>query len=144
MLGRALTVSRGIVVTIRSVNRAAKKVFTFSYPPKQAKNIKPGDSTLPGDATNYFYNVPNLTQEKCVQYAQAKYNELIKHEMTCEFEIPGTDKLDTTGILKLSGTRTAWDQTYFPDSIKRSFSWDGGYTLDVTAKNHAPDSQNVT
>lgn len=142
-LGRALTVSRGIVVTVRSWNDAAQKVFTFSYPPKAAKSIKPGSATLPGDAQNYFYNIGNLTQEKVVQYAQAKYAELIQHEMTCEFELPGNDTLDVSSVLTLRGTGTAWDQTYFPDSIRRSLSWTGGYMMDVHCKNHSPDSQEI-
>jgi hypothetical protein len=37
--------------------------------------------------------------------------------------------------------RTGFDQTFFPDVIRRSISVDGGYAWDVTAKNHSPESE---
>lgn len=143
-LGRALTVSRGIVVTVRSWNDAAQKVFTASYPPNAAKQIKPGSATLPGNATQYFYNIANLTQQAVVQRAYAQYQDLIQHEMTASFSIPGTSALDVPGTINLSGTGTKWDQPYYPDSIKRKLSFASGYTMEVSAKNHSPDSEETT
>lgn len=140
-LGRALTVSRGVVVTVRSWNDAAKKVFTASYPTSKAKSITPGMATLPKDAQSYVYNVANLTQEKVVQLAQAKYKEIIAHEMTASFELPGDDALDVANVISLTGTGTAWDQLYYPESIRRTLSFDSGYRMEVHAKNHAPDSE---
>jgi phage protein D len=54
--------------------------------------------------------------------------------------IPGDNDLDTTSLIQLSGTGTAFDQVYFPDSITRRLSFDGGYEMTIEAKNHAPDS----
>ncbi|WP_063894719.1 hypothetical protein [Burkholderia ubonensis] len=141
---RALTVSRGIFVQVRSFNDVDQRVYTAQYPaPTSKKSTAPGSIGSSGNAQTYYYNVANLTKQKCVEYAQAKYKELIQHEMLVEFEIPaaGNDALDTTSVVQIQGTGTAWDQMYFPDSITRRLSFDGGYTLELNAKNHNPDSQ---
>jgi len=145
-LGRALTVSRGIIVTVRSWNDAAQKTFTAVYPTSKAKTITPGQSAPAGGAQNYTYNIPNLDQQKALQHAKSKYAEIIQHEMLCSFDVPGAgnDALDVDSIVQLKGTGTDWDQLYFPDSLRRSLSFDAGYQLSVNAKNHAPDSQEVT
>ncbi|MFM0726221.1 hypothetical protein PQQ53_21365 [Paraburkholderia strydomiana] len=140
-LDRALTVSRGIIVTVRSFNDAAQKVFTATYPVSKPKATTPGQSAPTGNAQNYFYNVANLTQEKVLQFAKAKHAEIIQHEMLACFDIPGNSELDVMSVIRLNGTGTAWDQNYFPDSLKRSLSIDDGYRLKVDSKNHAPDSQ---
>lgn len=140
-LDRALTVSRGVTVTVRSFNDAVQKVFTATYPVSKPKAITPGQAAPAGNTQNYYYNVANLTQEKVLQYAKAKHAEIVQHEMLLCFDIPGNDVLDVTSVIRLNGTGTAWDQDYFPDSLKRSLSIDEGYRLKVDSKNHAPDSQ---
>ncbi|MET3229443.1 UNVERIFIED_ORG: phage protein D [Burkholderia sp. 1263] len=139
-LDRALTISRGITVVVRSFNDAAQKTFTATYPPKQKTSIKVGGFGAP---QTYYYDIANLTQQAVVARAQSKYAELIQHEMLMSFEIPGAgnDSLDVNSLASLIGTGTAWDQTYFPESLKRSMSFSSGYTLEVHAKNHSPDSQ---
>ncbi|MFD2271423.1 hypothetical protein ACFS07_10485 [Undibacterium arcticum] len=38
------------------------------------------------------------------------------------------------------GTGTAFDQTYYPESIVREMDLTGGYTMTIKAKNHSPQS----
>jgi phage protein D len=145
-LERALTVSKGIVVVVRSWNDAAQKTFTTTYPPNKQTAVKPGASQIGSGSQTYYYSVPNLTQEKVLQFAQAKYAQIIQHEMRCEFTIPaaGNDALTVASLVQLVGTGTAFDQTYYPDSLRRALSFDSGYTLTVSAKNHSPDTQELT
>jgi phage protein D len=142
-LERALTVSKGIVVVVRSWNDAAQQVFTSTYPPSKQTTVKPGASKIGSGSQTYYYSVPNLTQEKVLQFAQAKYAQIIQHEMKCEFTIPaqGNDALTVSSLIALSGTGTAFDQTYYPDSLRRALDFESGYTLHVSAKNHSPDTQ---
>jgi hypothetical protein len=142
-LERALTISRGITVVVQSFNDAAQKTFTATYPPKQPTKIKVGGFGAP---QTYYYDIANLTQQGVVARAQSKYAELIQHEMNMCFDIPGAgnDALDVDSLISLNGTGTAWDQVYFPESLKRSMSFENGFTLEVTTKNHAPDSQETT
>lgn len=139
-LTRALTVSRGIQVKIRSWNKKYAKGFTVSYP-SNVKTIKVGAATVGTGAQIYSKTVPNLTQDQALQYAQKWYQQIIAHEMKIDgLTMPGDNELDTTSIIQLSGTGTKFDQIYFPDSISRSMSFDGGYEMTINAKNHSPDS----
>jgi phage protein D len=138
---RALTVSRGIQVIIRSWNKKVSHGFTATYPAK-VKTIQVGKSKTGAGAQIYSKTIPNLTQEQAIQRAQNWYQQLVAHEMKFDnMGIPGDNGLDITSIISLSGTGTAFDQQYFPDSISRSLNVDGGYEMTVAAKNHSPESE---
>jgi phage protein D len=141
---RALTVAKGVIVVVRSWNDADQAAYTATYPKKARTTASPGQAWS-GPQT-YYYSVPNLTQEKVEQLAQAKHAEITQHEMKVEFELPaaGNDTLDITSVVRIAGTGTPFDQLYFPDSLRRELSFTGGYTLTVSAKNHAPDSVEET
>lgn len=137
---RALTVSRGIQVKIRSWNKKYAKGFTVSYP-STVKTIKVGQSSIGAGGQIYSKTLPNLTQDQALQYAQKWYQQLVAHEMKLEgLTLPGDNTLDVTSMIQLSGTGTAFDQLYYPDSINRAMSFDGSYEMTIAAKNHAPDS----
>jgi hypothetical protein len=137
---RALTVSRGIQVKIRSWNKKYAKGFTVAYP-SNVKTIKVGSSTVGAGAQIYSKTIPNLTKDQALQRAQNWYQQIVAHEMKVEgLTMPGDNNLDTTSIIQLSGTGTAFDQIYYPDSITRTLNFDGGYEMTIEAKNHAPDS----
>jgi phage protein D len=138
---RALTVSRGIQVKIRSWNKKFAKGFTVSYP-SNAKTIKVGSSSVGAGAQIYSKTVPNLTQDQALQYAQNWYQQIVAHEMKIEgLTMPGDNNLDIPSMLQLSGTGTAFDQMYYTDSIQRTLSFEGGYEMTISAKNHSPDSE---
>lgn len=138
---RALTVSRGIQVIIRSWNKKQAKGFTAKYP-SSIKTISPGKSKIGSGAQIYSKTVPNLDPEAATRYAQNWYQQLIAHEMRIDGLImPGDNDLDITSIISVSGTGTDFDQLYFPDSINRAMSFNGGYEMTVCAKNHSPESQ---
>jgi len=137
---RALTVSRGIQVIIRSWNKKQAHGFVATWPAK-VRAIQAGKSTVGSGAQIYSRTIPNLTQEKANQYAQNWYAQLIAHELKFEnLVMPGDNGLDITSIISLSGTGTAFDQQYFPDSIHRSLNFEDGYQMVIAAKNHSPES----
>jgi phage protein D len=142
-LDRALTVSKGIVVIVRSWNDAAQKTFSATFPPTKKTTITPGGSQIGSGSQTYYYTVSNLTQEQVLKLAQAKYKQIIEHEMKCEFTIPAqnADDLQVTSVIQLTGTGTKFDQKYYPDSLRRALDFESGYTLHVSAKNHSPDTQ---
>lgn len=137
---RALTVSRGIQVVIRSFNHRQQKGFTAQYPAK-SKTIQAGKSTTFGGTQLYSRVIPNLTHEQALQAAQALYKQLVKQEMKITVDLPGDVDLDMTSVVTLSGTGTAFDQTYYPDAVTRSMNFDGGFVMHMSAKNHSPESE---
>lgn len=136
---RALTVSRGIQVVVRSWNARQGKAFNATYPSSKTVSIRPGQSS--SKAQVFRYTRPGLTQERASRLAQQYYEQLIQHEMTISFESPADNDLDVTNLIEVRGTGTAFDQRYYPDSIDRTMDFDGGYSMRVHAKNHEADSE---
>ncbi len=138
---RALTISRGIQVKIRSWNKSYAKGFTVAYP-SNVKTIRVGSSAVGAGAQIYSRTVPNLTQDQALQYAQKWYQQIVAHEMKLEgVALPGDNDLDIPSMLSLTGTGTKFDQAYYTDNIRRTLSFEGGYDMIIGAKNHSPDSE---
>lgn len=136
---RTLTVGKTISVTVRSWNAKQRKGFTSSYPTGHVHGIKPGKATTPSQ--NYSYIIPNLTQDQATKRAQAIYNDLIKHEMRLSASLPGDNDLTILNVIPVTGTGTAFDQTYYLESITRRMDMHSGYRMDVRARNHSTDVQ---
>lgn len=138
---RNLTVAKGVVVTVRSWNAKNKKAFSVTYPTHMAKGTAPGKSSPP--AQNYYFTIPGLTPEQALQRAQAKHREITQHEMRVSFSMPADNILRATDIIRVEGTNTPFDQTYYPESIVRAMSSPDGYTMTGSAKNVSPENQAV-
>lgn len=138
---RALTVARDIEVTVTSHN--SKKKLSFKAVSRRSKTQKgPGAA---GSVQKYSYSIPGLTQDQAQKRADQIRDELAKHEMKLRLEGPADNLLWITDAILLEGTGTAFDQTYFPQSIIRRLKAgdgeDGGYSWMVEAKNHSPESE---
>ncbi|MDY7525481.1 hypothetical protein [Sphingomonas sp. 10B4] len=134
---RSLTIAKGVVVTVRSWNAKQKKGFEASWP-KSPKATKPGQSGA-ADPIKYHYSIAGLTQDQAQQRAQRYYDQITKHMVTMSADLPADDLMSCSLVVQVRGTGTAWDQDYYPDSVKRSMSHDEGYRMTVTAKNISAD-----
>ena len=136
-LSRSQTLAKDVVVKVRSWNQAQEKAFTAVYRASKAGRKKRGGDT---DATaqTYSYTVPNLTREQALKYAETQAARITRHERLLTAELPGDSLLDTRSLVRLAGTGTAFDQTYYPESVTRRISFDEGYTMTLRAKNHSP------
>lgn len=135
---RAMTVSKGVSVTVRSTSRTKKAPVVSSYPSK-AKSTQPGKSGPFGGVQQYYFTTTADQTPLQVQLeAQRRYNELIAHEMKMTARLPGDNLLSTKNVLVVQGTGTSFDQTYYPSEITRQMSINEGYTMTVHAKNHSP------
>jgi phage protein D len=135
---RALTVSAGVKVVIHSWNKKQAKGFTVTFP-VPVKPAKPVTDKPLGDPRTYERTIANLTQDQALARAKSLHDQIMAHEMKIEdLELPGDNVLDITALIRFSGTGTQFDQLYYPDSVTRSITFDGGYTMSVSAKNHAP------
>ena len=137
-LKRALTVSRGIEVEIRSWNKKSANGFVVKYP-TGISTITAGKSKVGAGAQVYAKTIPNLTRDQAEKYAETWYAKLIQHEMQIDVTMPADNALDINSVIRLSGTGTAFDQIYYPDSISRRMSMSDGYTMNVAARNQSPD-----
>jgi phage protein D len=140
--GRSLTIAKGVQVIVTSAHSKHGKSYTATWP-KGYKAAAPGTSGA-NSPLSYRFNKPGLSQEQAQLYARRKYDEIIRHMVTVAADMPADDLLDCTKIVQVRGTSTAWDQDYYPDSVKRSMSMTEGYRMSVTAKNKADDVEQAT
>lgn len=139
---RALTVAKGVVVTALSYQTKNKRAITAAYP-KASKGIGAGRATtVGGTVQNYRLRLPpNKSVLEVEQAAKRRYDEIVAHEMKLSATLPADHYLDIRTALKVSGTGTAFDQVYYPDSIVRTMTMDSGYLMEIQAKNTAPENQ---
>ena len=135
-LSRSLTLGKDISVTV------------ISYDPWAAKAVKaiatragryPAASSAARSAEttqSYVYRKPGLTQQQAQQFANNLLQEITRFERLMDLEIEGSPTFGVTQQVQLSGTGTSWDGLYFPQRITRSFSFKGGFSMRVEAKNH--------
>lgn len=133
---RALTLARDVIVKVQSWNQSQQQSFIKTYKVSQTSKSQQAG----GIAQTYSYSVPNLTPDQALQWAKSKAEEITRHERVITAELPGDNLLNTRTMVKLTGTGTGWDQLYFPDTIDRHISADGGYRMTLRAKNHSPQS----
>ncbi|MDR7257777.1 phage protein D [Sphingomonas sp. BE270] len=133
---RSLTIAKGITVEVRSWNSKQKKAFTATYP-KAASRTRPGQSAA--KTTPYRRTIAGLTQDQATQRAKQLYDQIVQHMVKLDADLPADDLLDCTKTLVVRGTGTAFDQVYFPDSVKRTMSMVEGYRMSVSAKNVSDD-----
>ena len=137
---RSLTVAKGVNVTVQSYSPKARRLISESYPGSRAKTIQAGKSSPFGNVQQYTFQLPAGTDaQRCAQYAQSKYREIISHEMRLTARLPADNLLQAKSVIKMQGTGTAFDQTYYPMMVTRMMSIDEGYSMTVGAKNRNPD-----
>lgn len=132
---RNLTVAKGVVVWVQAVNVKTGKSFEVAYPATHAKGTKPGQSSPKMQVYTYRLRNRAMTPEAALQYAQARHKEITQHEVRMHAVLPADNILGVTDIIQVTGTNSAFDQIYYPESIVREMSVDEGYLMTVSAKN---------
>lgn len=135
---RTLTVGKGVVVQVHSFNHKQKAGFTVTYPETKAKGIKPGSAKAPTQV--YSYVIANLTQGDAQQRAAHIYNEIIRHELKMNADLPGDNILQPNVMVSVTGTETPFDTMYYVESVRRQMNFEGGYTMSMRGKNHSLDT----
>lgn len=125
--GRSLMAAKGVKVIVRSWNLKQKKAFERTA------------SRGGGDLQEYRYNIANLTPDQADARADQLLEEISRHAMTLEISGPADNLLRIDNVIRLQGTGTACDQVYYPRSIRRSLTFGGGYSWEVSAKNKADE-----
>jgi phage protein D len=140
---RNLTLAKDVVVFVRTWNQKDKEGRTVKAAATHNKSKVLRGGTALGESQIYRFTVANLTVEQAKQFAQAKLAEITQHEIRLTATLPGDNDLTMDNSIQVIGTGTAYDQTYYPNSISREFSIDEGYVMHVNAKNHSPETQTI-
>lgn len=138
---RNLTLAKDIIVEVRSWNVKNKKGFTKRAQATHNKNtVLKGAAQPYGEAQVYSYVYPGLTPDQALKKAQTLLAEITQHEMILDATLPADSLLTTRNVIQVTGTGTAFDQIYYPDSIRREMGMDSGYRMSVHAKNMNPET----
>ncbi|WP_458763572.1 hypothetical protein [Cupriavidus basilensis] len=138
-LSRSLTVAKGVTVVVRSWHLKPSNRITAYYP-SRGKTIQPGKASPFGNQQIYTFNRGGMDQDRANTFAQRMHREITQHEMKLRARLPADNVLTQTTLVRLTGTGTAFDQDYYVDGITRQMSLEDGYVMDISAKNHNPDS----
>lgn len=162
---RALTISKGVKVEVKSWNSKRKnKQFVATYPKTTATTSSTTSSSATASATTtssttissttastttttassseqpQLYSIVRngLSPETADALALSIYNNVVQHEMKFTGSTAGDNLLTPQTLIRVEGTQSPFDQTYYCDSVRRSLSWDAGYTMSISGKNHSP------
>lgn len=116
---------RPVTTNVRSRNHRDKKTYTATH-------------TQSGSGTPLVYNhtVAGVSQSQAQTIADKKHAETVSHELELTaLEFPGDETLTPLFEISLSGTGTAFDQTYEIKSVEHKVSFEGGFRTTVGCKN---------
>jgi phage protein D len=134
-LTRALTVARDVDVFVLSANRSLGKTIQGHF--HAVNSLRAGRSGAKAPPQVYTFRIPNLTQAQANQKAEALAKQITQQERIVEATLPGDTALAPLSTLKLVGTGTDFDQTYYQDRVTHRIDISSGYRMDLRAKNHS-------
>ncbi len=134
---RSMTLARDVIVKVVSWNHEMKSAVTAT---RRAEKTTARGQSAKFPPTTYVFREAGLTQDQANALADSKLRELTLHERRIEFDIPGDLSLTPRSLVRLSGTGTDFDQTYFVAQIYITCSLERGFSMKVTAKNASPQS----
>jgi hypothetical protein len=123
-LERALTFAGDIIVTVKSWH--SRKGTACAQTARTQRGA--------ASSRDYVYVVPNLTPDAAQAYAQTVLDELTRHELVVNLEMPGELVLTPRMSLLLQGTDTIFDTVLRIDEIERRLHATRGFTQRLRAR----------
>lgn len=133
---RTLTISKGVTVEVMSWSAKRKNKQFTAYYPKSARNLNPGASTPKTQVYRIIRN--GLSPEQAQALAEKIYRDIVLHELKFSCSTYGDNVLTPRTLVRIEGTQSLYDQLYWCDSVTRRMSWDEGYSMRISGKNHSP------
>lgn len=140
-LHRAMTLAKDIEVQVRSWSSHGKNSITVTA--RGSIKTNAGAVVNLGAPQIYTFVKPDLTRAQAQVFAQQKLAEISRNERVVTVEMPGDLTTNARDMVGLSGTKTAFDQTYYIDTLERTISLDAGFTQTLTLKNHSPQTESL-
>jgi phage protein D len=134
---RDFTVSKGVQVTVKSWNSKQNRTIIKTSPASQPSGVKSEDIVKKN------YVKPNMTEDQAQKFADARYADLSKNEITISAHVVPDLIFSTRNIVSLFGTGTDFDQLYYPSSITRTITA-SIFTMQASCKNKMDDDGATT
>lgn len=140
---RSLTLAKDVQVEVKSWNSRHERAFTRMAKASGTRAANASGRTSEGNKTQtqkYVYVRANLTEEEAQKLANQLAKDITLHERVVMVEMPGEIDLTPRKMIKITGTSTSFDQTYYIDTIDRALSFDEGFRQTLRLKNSSPRS----
>jgi phage protein D len=138
-MSRSLILAKDIQVEVRSWDsKGNKPVTATSHKVGFGRVSAAGNSRAKGGASaaqNFVYIFPGLTRDQAQRRAEQILKDLSEHERVIDYDEAGHFGISPRSKIRLAGTGTSWDQTYFIDHIRRTLNMSSGFRQSVRAKN---------
>jgi phage protein D len=124
----------------RNLNLANVTAKASSFDPRQGTSVTAtatSSGSGSGAALTYEKRASNMTQAQVQKLADTTLSMNIRHEMEVDVELVGDNSLLAGMSLQISGTQSAWDNTYAIDSMTHEVTRNG-YAMSVLARAPAP------
>jgi phage protein D len=129
---RNCTLAKNVQVIVQSWNSKQKKAFTGSAEASKSGAV---------ESQIYTYNEPGLSADQASSRAQKRLNAIVNNEMSMSASLPADNILNARMQVSVTGTGTPFDQIYYPASVTRHMSAEGGYTMSFEAKNTMSETE---
>jgi phage protein D len=129
-VSRNLSVAKNVGVSVKTWSQKQKKSLSTSWRSQGASSTK----------LDYTYSVPNNTKEQIDKIAKNKLAEITGQERLIDLEMPGDVNITPENRLNLTGTNTAYDQSYTISRANHHMS-QSGYRLTIAGR--GPDKKNT-
>lgn len=139
-LSRNLSIAKDLRVRVLSFDPKSKQPINEYADRTRVKSKNSAGVKYDGPPQEYVYKIDGLNAVKAKAIAQQKLAQLSQHEMNLNATLPGDLLLTAQNIVRLEGTNTTFDQSYFVASIMRTYSMDEGFRMQLQAKNQTPNS----
>jgi hypothetical protein len=133
-LERNLLIAKGTVVRVLSWDSRQKKTVDKRWPATGSSGTT-GTNAAASGGTLHTFKRPNLTADQATALAHQLYDQIVAHQRTVTYEMPGEFALTPRQPVRLSGTGTTWDGALRIDSITRSLDVEGGFRQSLTLRN---------
>lgn len=139
------TLAGDVTVQVRSWQHQTKKAILATWVSQKHANSSTATVSRSSEQSGVNSNGPfyiirrsGLTQAQADQLAQKTLADICSHEREVNFSGPAIINIDARRTFTLTGTGTAFDQSYPIKSIERTFSWEQGAEMSLTAKSGSP------
>ncbi len=140
-LRRSLLVAKDVVVRVKSFSaKSGKSVSVERKSAQRRGSSSKGAAGLGSGKQVYTLRIAGLTQQQAEAFADKKLKEISLHERIVEGFGPGDLKLLPRMKVRLTGTKTDFDQDYYCDAVERQMDQRQGFVMRIRLKNHSPES----
>ena len=128
-LTRDYQIARGVVVHVMSWDSRQRTRVDYYW------SASGGSATAPPTGGSlHSFSLPGARLDALQRHARQQYSQIVAHARTITATIPGRITLAPRQFMQIGGTGTTWDGTLDVDAVTSHFSWQGGFSQQVTLR----------